>query len=69
METAKRQAQQNGISLDRELIELLIHGILHLLGFDHEISEKEMEIMYKKEQEILIITGAIGNKNGGARYE
>ena len=53
VDTAKKQSVESGIGFDRELIELLIHGVLHLLGFDHEISDEEMRIMYKKEQEIF----------------
>jgi len=34
--TAARQAQERGASIDRELRTLLAHGILHLLGMDHE---------------------------------
>ena len=37
VETAKRQANQMGHSLDKELTILLTHGILHLVGYDHII--------------------------------
>jgi probable rRNA maturation factor len=33
---ARRQARENGQSLERELLLLMIHGLLHLRGFDHE---------------------------------
>jgi probable rRNA maturation factor len=35
VETAERQALSRGVPLDEELRDLLIHGILHLLGMDH----------------------------------
>ncbi len=35
-ETARRQATERGHGLDREVARLMIHGILHLLGYDHE---------------------------------
>ena len=35
LETAERQARERRVSLDRELRDLLIHGVLHLLGMDH----------------------------------
>ena len=36
LETAERQAKSRRVALDRELCDLLIHGILHLLGMDHK---------------------------------
>lgn len=45
VETARRQASEHQLSLDEELTLLLIHGILHLLGFDHERSDEEAEEM------------------------
>ena len=42
IETAKRQAADAGHDLDRELNLLLIHGYLHLLGYDHEADDGEM---------------------------
>ena len=50
---AARQAQQGRRSLDEELMVLLIHGILHLCGYDHERSEKEARRMYRRERMIL----------------
>ncbi|CDY35327.1 BnaA04g15200D [Brassica napus] len=53
VETAARQAAERGHSLLDEIRILVIHGMLHLLGFDHEISdeaEKEME----EEEELLL---------------
>lgn len=47
---AKKQAKQNGHSLKKEISFLLIHGILHLLGFDHKKDELavEMRLIEKK---------------------
>jgi probable rRNA maturation factor len=36
LQTAERQAREHGIAFDDELAHLLVHGILHLLGYDHE---------------------------------
>ena len=45
--------EQAGIqSLDEEMESLLIHGILHLLGYDHERSKEEAKIMRKMERKI-----------------
>ena len=50
---AKRQAFEHGLSLEEEIVLLLIHGILHLLGFDHERSEEEAYRMKKKTRELF----------------
>lgn len=52
-EIAKRQAQQFNISEKEEWIHLAVHGILHLCGYDHEISAAEEKLMEKLEKEIL----------------
>jgi probable rRNA maturation factor len=41
--------------MEDRLTELLVHGILHLCGYDHETSEEEALRMEKKNQEILKI--------------
>ncbi|MDD5145143.1 MAG: rRNA maturation RNase YbeY [Candidatus Pacebacteria bacterium] len=46
----KKNAKKSGISSQRELIHILIHGVLHVLGHDHEKSKREAEIMRKKEE-------------------
>lgn len=52
VETAARQAQRRGHSLREELQILLIHGVLHLLSYDHEISRSEAIRMHRKEREV-----------------
>lgn len=52
IDQAKRQAEEYGHSLDRELGFLAVHGYLHLHGYDHMTKEDE-EIMFKKQDEIL----------------
>lgn len=49
---AVEQARDQGHSIERELALLIIHGILHLLGYDHEEPEEEAE-MRGKEKELL----------------
>jgi probable rRNA maturation factor len=49
---AVAQAQEQGHSPERELALLVIHGILHLLGYDHE-EPKEERKMRKRERELL----------------
>ena len=52
LDVAKRQAEEYGHSLNRELRFLFIHGLLHLLGYDHMTKEDE-EIMFPLQEKIL----------------
>lgn len=51
-ETAARQAEEFGHGLPREMVYLAVHGLLHLLGYDH-IQEDDKVIMRMKEEEAL----------------
>jgi rRNA maturation RNase YbeY len=51
--TAKRQAAELGHSLRDEVSRLLVHGVLHLLGYDHERSERDAALMARKEKAML----------------
>ena len=53
LETAEKESLDAGQSMPDRLIELLIHGILHLFGYDHENSEAEAEVMESKSLELL----------------
>ena len=53
VEQAKRQAKERNHSLKKEMATLLIHGILHLLGYDHERSQRQAKIMATLEQKLL----------------
>ena len=48
----EEQSKEFGHSFNRELIFLAVHGLLHLLGYDHEDKEDE-EKMRSKEKDIL----------------
>jgi probable rRNA maturation factor len=52
VETARRQAEEYGHSEEREIAFLLVHGFLHLLGYDHETPEEEAEM--REQQRILL---------------
>jgi rRNA maturation RNase YbeY len=54
---AARQAQRVGHSLQHELAVLVTHGVLHLLGYDHERSARDAQLMQRKERAILRILG------------
>jgi len=53
LETAKRQAKERGHPFNREVLILLTHGILHLLGYDHEGDRKKAVEMRRKEKELM----------------
>lgn len=52
LETARRQADEHGLALQDEMAHLLVHGILHLLGYDHEDPDDE-RVMRAHEDAIL----------------
>ncbi|MBO4856682.1 MAG: rRNA maturation RNase YbeY [Bacilli bacterium] len=52
VEKAKAQAEEYGHPLERELSFLFVHGLLHLLGYDHMTKEDEA-VMFKLQDEIL----------------
>ena len=53
MPVARKQAARFKVPLETEVVHLFFHGFLHLLGFDHEISEAEEKLMQKKEAKLL----------------
>jgi len=53
IQRAESQAKQYGTGLYDEISRLLIHGVLHLLGYDHELSNYQARKMKKKEEEIF----------------
>ncbi|MEA3428807.1 MAG: rRNA maturation RNase YbeY [Thermodesulfobacteriota bacterium] len=53
LETAMREGKLAKISMEDRFDQLLIHGILHLFGYDHEKSKEEADKMGKKSNELL----------------
>ena len=49
-----KNARKDNTTPEKELARVLIHGVLHLLGYDHEKSEAEAEKMRKKEEFYLL---------------
>jgi probable rRNA maturation factor len=64
VEKAQEQAGINGTILDEEISFLLIHGILHLVGYDHEKKGSEREKMRKKEKEVYRLIAGKGLERG-----
>ncbi|MBC7427546.1 MAG: rRNA maturation RNase YbeY [Bacteriovorax sp.] len=52
-EKAFSQAKEFEITYEQEIVHLAVHGFLHLIGFDHEISAKEEKLMEAHENEIV----------------
>jgi len=52
VEKAKAQSKERRRTLNEEMVTLLIHGIVHLLGYDHERSPKDARIMDRLEKKI-----------------
>ena len=53
VEKANSQAQEYGHSFEREICFLTVHSVLHLLGYDHEVSEDDEEYMNETCEEVL----------------
>ncbi|MFP4618765.1 MAG: rRNA maturation RNase YbeY [Spirochaetaceae bacterium] len=55
LETVDRQARNLGISPEEELKRVAVHGILHLLGRDHDSNNEEEEPMLKQQEKMLTL--------------
>jgi probable rRNA maturation factor len=53
MDTCAKEAREADLSIDRRFNQLLIHGILHLFGYDHIHSSEEARVMDAKSDELL----------------
>ena len=56
-ETCAREAEAKGIPLDHHAAHLIVHGLLHLAGHDHEISEADADAMEALETKALAVMG------------
>lgn len=52
-ERAEEEAQESATTFDERISQLLVHGILHLVGYDHEVGEEEALEMEKKSVELI----------------
>lgn len=54
VEQAARQAAEAGVAVEEELLRLAVHGVLHVLGYDHpEEGERESSPMYVRQEQLL----------------
>ena len=56
--TAIRQAEERGHEVDAELALLMIHGLLHLLGEDHDTADRKKQ-MWRRQQALLDLLGCV----------
>ncbi len=56
-QTARRNARREGDSAEREIRRLILHGVLHLLGYDHETDHGEMTALEHSMRQRLRIAG------------
>ncbi|MFA5086416.1 MAG: rRNA maturation RNase YbeY [Candidatus Paceibacterota bacterium] len=47
------EVEKNGGNFKKEMAEVVIHGVLHLLGYDHEKKKEDAEKMFKKQEKYL----------------
>lgn len=57
---AAKQAMEHGHSLEQELIVLLVHGLLHLLGYDHEQPEPGRQMQTKEKELVVKVSSLLG---------
>ncbi len=57
IDTLKRNAQSFNVGVDEELFRLLIHGLLHLLGFDHASNDATEPMLVQQEQLLMKLGG------------
>ncbi len=56
-ETCVREAEEKGVPLEAHASHLIVHGLLHLAGYDHEISDEDAEEMEALEVKALALLG------------
>ncbi len=59
-DTARREAEAAGMPADDRLIELMVHGILHLFGYDHETDADEAAEMERRAEAVIAAIRAVG---------
>ena len=57
---ALAQAEEYKVTFYDELVRLLVHGLLHLIGYDHEINSYQKKKMERKERELLCALHEMG---------
>jgi len=60
IDTAARQAAERNVEITDEIRVLLVHGVLHLIGYDHERSPAEARRMFAKQRQVVGLLGENG---------
>ena len=68
VDTAMRESAGTGETPDETIYRLLIHGLLHLLGYDHETSKKDERIMSREESRLGILIREETNGAAGCKH-
>jgi len=53
IDKVESQSEEYGVSFEEEFSRLLVHGILHLLGYDHETSEEDEKVMMSIQDKLV----------------
>jgi probable rRNA maturation factor len=66
LDQARRQAEEYGVQLDEELVRLVVHGVLHVLGWEHKEGDGG-EMCERQEALVLEVRGTPGERGAGTR--
>jgi probable rRNA maturation factor len=71
LEVLGRQAREHEMTLDEELQYMILHGVLHLLGYDHETNDKAARQMYRLQDRIFVSfkEGSYGHRHRVVRHK
>ena len=53
METAEREAVEADMPVEENIVRLLVHGLLHIFGYDHEAPDADAERMARKSEQLM----------------
>jgi probable rRNA maturation factor len=68
VDTALREASDRGETVEETVYRLLVHGLLHLMGYDHERSPQDEKIMTKEEKRLLKLIREENNGASGSKH-
>jgi len=62
LDSLRRNADDNGVPRDEELRRLIVHGVLHLSGMDHEDNDPSRPMLVRQEELLKLLSGAEGSR-------